>query len=189
MMKPQRVLIALPAALLYASAAYAGTTSPMGTVFTTVEGWLTGDIAKFLGICAIVGLGAMIWLAHEFGHMFMHVFRGMLAIGVVVFAITIFTTAFGGGATISTTDTGSLALASLVDASWRYSPLAALLGLGVLLAFGALIGLARDRRRVLMTAFRLLLATAVTVFGLAAFTTSFAAGGTIAAQTVAGLVR
>src|SRR5208283_3891011 len=89
MMKPQRVLIALSAALLWASSAYAGTTSPMGTVFTTVEGWLTGDIAKFLGICAIVGLGAMIWLAHEFGHMFMHVFRGMLAIGIVVFAITI----------------------------------------------------------------------------------------------------
>jgi hypothetical protein len=121
--------------------------------------------------------------------MFMHVFRGMLAIGVVVFAITIFTTAFGGGATISTTDTGSLALASLVDASWRYSPLAALLGLGVLLAFGALIGLARDRRHALMTALRLLLATAATALALAVFTTSFAAGGTIAAQTVAGLVR
>jgi type IV secretory pathway VirB2 component (pilin) len=95
------VLIGLTVQFLLAGAAYAGTTSPMGTVFTTVEGWLTGDIAKFLGICAIVGLGAMIWLAHEFGHMFMHVFRGMLAVGVVVFAITIFTTAFGAGATIS----------------------------------------------------------------------------------------
>ena len=100
-MKLRGVLIGLTAEFLFASAAYAGTTSPMGTVFTTVEGWLTGDIAKFLGICAIVGLGAMIWLAHEFGHMFMHVFRGMLAVGVVVFAITIFTTAFGAGATIS----------------------------------------------------------------------------------------
>jgi type IV secretory pathway VirB2 component (pilin) len=100
-MKQQRVVIGTVAGLLYPAAAYAGTTSPMGTVFTTVEGWLTGDIAKFLGICAIVGLGAMIWLAHEFGHMFMHVFRGMLAVGVVVFAITIFTTAFGAGATIS----------------------------------------------------------------------------------------
>ncbi len=46
-MKPQRLLIGMPAGLLYAGAAYAGTTSPMGTVFTTVEGWLTGDIAKF----------------------------------------------------------------------------------------------------------------------------------------------
>jgi type IV secretory pathway VirB2 component (pilin) len=100
-MKLRGVLIGLTAEFLFASAAHAGTTSPMGTVFTTVEGWLTGDIAKFLGICAIVGLGAMIWLAHEFGHMFMHVFRGMLAVGVVVFAITIFTTAFGAGATIS----------------------------------------------------------------------------------------
>ena len=43
--------------------------------------------------------------------MFMHVFRGMLAVGVVVFAITIFTTAFGAGATISahTTAWGALA--------------------------------------------------------------------------------
>ncbi len=110
-MKPQRLLIGMPAGLLYAGVAYAGTTSPMGTVFTTVEGWLTGDIAKFLGICAIVGLGAMIWLAHEFGHMFMHVFRGMLAVGVVVFAITIFTTAFGAGATISAHTTAWAALA------------------------------------------------------------------------------
>ena len=54
----------------------------MTGVFTTVEGWLTGDIAEFLGICAIVGLGALIWLAHEYGHMFMYVFRGILAIGV-----------------------------------------------------------------------------------------------------------
>jgi len=99
--KQRGLLIGLTAQFLLAGAAYAGTTSPMGTVFTTVEGWLTGDIAKFLGICAIVGLGAMIWLAHEFGHMFMHVFRGMLAVGVVVFAITIFTTAFGAGATIT----------------------------------------------------------------------------------------
>ena len=76
--------------------------SPMTGVFTTVEGWLTGDIAEFLGICAIVGLGALIWLAHEYGHMFMYVFRGILAIGVIVFAITIYTTAFGGaGATIN----------------------------------------------------------------------------------------
>jgi len=188
MMKPQRLLIAGPVGLLYASSAYAGTTSPMGTVFTTVEGWLTGDIAKFLGICAIVGLGAMIWLAHEFGHMFMHVFRGMLAIGVVVFAITIFTTAFGGGATISPTDTESLALASLVDASWRYSPLAALSGLGVLCALGALIGLAHDRRHALTTALRLVLGTAVTALALATFTMSFAAGGTIDAPQARAVV-
>jgi type IV secretory pathway VirB2 component (pilin) len=114
-MKPQRLLIGAPVGLLYASAAYAGTTSPMGTVFTTVEGWLTGDIAKFLGICAIVGLGAMIWLAHEFGHMFMHVFRGMLAVGVVVFAITIFTTAFGAGATIGSHATAWAALARFLQ--------------------------------------------------------------------------
>jgi type IV secretory pathway VirB2 component (pilin) len=187
MMKPQRVLIALPTGLLYASSAYAGTTSPMGTVFTTVEGWLTGDIAKFLGICAIVGLGAMIWLAHEFGHMFMHVFRGMLAIGVVVFAITIFTTAFGGGATISPTGTGGLVLAGLREAS--HSSVAALLGVGVVLALGALIGLARDRRPALMTALRVVFGITATALALAVFTTSFAAGGTIAAQTVAGLVR
>jgi type IV secretory pathway VirB2 component (pilin) len=108
------VLIGLTAQFLLVGAAYAGTTSPMGTVFTTVEGWLTGDIAKFLGICAIVGLGAMIWLAHEFGHMFMHVFRGMLAVGVVVFAITIFTTAFGAGATIGAHATAWEALARLL---------------------------------------------------------------------------
>src|SRR6202035_4893538 len=38
-----------------------GGASPMAGVFTTVEGWLTGDIAEWLGICAIVGLGALIW--------------------------------------------------------------------------------------------------------------------------------
>ena len=113
-MKQRGLLIGLTAQFLLAGAAYAGTTSPMGTVFTTVEGWLTGDIAKFLGICAIVGLGAMIWLAHEFGHMFMHVFRGMLAVGVVVFAITIFTTAFGAGATISAHVTAWGALSRLL---------------------------------------------------------------------------
>jgi type IV secretory pathway VirB2 component (pilin) len=86
--------------LLGAHAAHAAGASPMAGVFTTVEGWLTGDIAEFLGIVAIVGLGAMIWLAHEYGHLFMYVFRGVLAIAVVVFAITIYTTAFGGGATI-----------------------------------------------------------------------------------------
>ena len=113
-MKLRGMLIGITAQLVFAGAAYAGTTSPMGTVFNTVEGWLTGDIAKFLGICAIVGLGAMIWLAHEFGHMFMHVFRGMLAVGVVVFAITIFTTAFGAGATISTHATAGGELARLL---------------------------------------------------------------------------
>src|SRR5207245_11142175 len=98
-MKAQRVLIGMAAGLLY-PAVVAGTTSPMGTVFTTVEGWLTGDIAEFLGICAIVGLGAMIWLAHEYGHMFMYVFRGIVAVAIVVFAITIYTTVFTAGATI-----------------------------------------------------------------------------------------
>jgi hypothetical protein len=73
----------------------------MAATFTTVEGWLTGDIAEFLGVAAIVGLGALIWLAHEYGHMFMYVFRGILGVAVVVFAITIYTTAFGAGATIS----------------------------------------------------------------------------------------
>jgi hypothetical protein len=65
-----------------------------------VEGCLTGDIAEFLGICAIVGLGAMIWLAHEYGHMLMYVFRGIVAVAMVVFAVTIYTAAFGAGATI-----------------------------------------------------------------------------------------
>ena len=112
-MNLQRWLIGMAAGLLYPAVAYAGTTSPMGTVFTTVEGWLTGDIAKFLGICAIVGLG-VIWLAHEFGHMFMHVFRGMLAVGIVVFAITIFTTAFGAGATIGAHATAWVASAGFL---------------------------------------------------------------------------
>lgn len=113
-MKVQRVVGLMPLGLLYTGAAYAGTTSPMGAVFTTVEGWLTGDIAKFLGICAIAGLGAMIWLAHEFGHMFMHVFRGILAVGVVVFAITIFTTVFGAGATLGAHGACSALLAGLL---------------------------------------------------------------------------
>src|SRR5712691_11642449 len=93
--------ITAPALLLGATAAHAGGASPMAGTFTTVEGWLTGDIAEFLGICAIVGLGAMIWLAHEYGHMFMYIFRGIVAIALVVFALTVYTTAFGGAATIS----------------------------------------------------------------------------------------
>ena len=97
------VTLAAPAMLLLgATAAHAAGASPMAGTFTTVEGWLTGDIAEFLGIAAIVGLGAMIWLAHEFGHVFMTFFRGVVAVAVVVFAITIYTTAFGGGATIGT---------------------------------------------------------------------------------------
>jgi type IV secretory pathway VirB2 component (pilin) len=102
-MKLNRVVtLAAPMLLLGATAAHASGAgvSPMTAVFTTVEGWLTGDIAEFLGICAIVGLGAMIWLAHEYGHMFMYIFRGIVAVAVVVFAITIYTTAFAGGATI-----------------------------------------------------------------------------------------
>jgi type IV secretory pathway VirB2 component (pilin) len=98
-----RVLsLAAPMLLVGASVAHAAGASPMTGVFITVEGWLTGDIAEFLGICAIVGLGAMIWLAHEYGHMFMYIFRGIVAVALVVFAITIYTTAFagGGGATI-----------------------------------------------------------------------------------------
>jgi hypothetical protein len=83
-----------------------------GRSFTTVEGWLTGDIAEWLGICAIVGLGALIWFAHDYGHIFGYVFKGILAIAVVVFAITEYTTAFGGGATIS--GTSILAYAALL---------------------------------------------------------------------------
>jgi type IV secretory pathway VirB2 component (pilin) len=82
--------IAAPALLVTGAAHAAGAgASPMTAVFTTVEGWLTGDIAEFLGVCAIVGLGALIWLAHEYGHMFIYVFRGILAVAVVVFAVTI----------------------------------------------------------------------------------------------------
>jgi type IV secretory pathway VirB2 component (pilin) len=101
-MRVKRLLTLTAPALLIAGAAHAAGAgaSPMTGVFTTVEGWLTGDIAEFLGICAIVGLGAMIWLAHEYGHMFMYVFRGILAVAIVVFALTIYTTAFGAGATI-----------------------------------------------------------------------------------------
>jgi type IV secretory pathway VirB2 component (pilin) len=102
-MKFKQVLVITAPALLVAGVAHAAGAgaSPMTAVFTTVEGWLTGDIAEFLGICAIVGLGAMIWLAHEFSHMFTHIFRAIVAIAVVVFAITIYTTAFAGGATIT----------------------------------------------------------------------------------------
>jgi len=160
----------------------------MGTVFTTVEGWLTGDIAKFLGICAIVGLGAMIWLAHEFGHMFMHVFRGMLAIGVVVFAITIFTTAFGGGATIASTDTRGLSLAGLLDASWRYSPLAQLLGLSALIGLSLTIWMASERRHLALTALRTFLAGAVVALAFTTFTARFAVGGTTDAPQAARAV-
>lgn len=101
-MKPHKVfgLAALLLVLGAPAAHAAGGASPMAGTFTTVEGWLTGDIAEFLGICAIVGLGAMIWLAHEYGHMFMYVFRGVIGVAVVVFAITIYTSAFGAGASI-----------------------------------------------------------------------------------------
>ena len=93
-------LVALMAGVAHAAGAGA---SPMAAVFTTVEGWLTGDIAEWLGICAIVGLGALIWFAHDYGHIFGYVFKGFLAVAVVVFAITEYTTAFAGGATIGTT--------------------------------------------------------------------------------------
>jgi hypothetical protein len=68
--------------------------------FTVVEGWLTRSIAEFAGVCAIVALGILIWLAHEYGHAFMQVFRAIVAIAFIVFAITIYTTAFGAGAAI-----------------------------------------------------------------------------------------
>jgi type IV secretory pathway VirB2 component (pilin) len=109
-----RRVVQLAAALvpLMAGVAHAGGggASPMAAVFTTVEGWLTGDIAEWLGICAIVGLGALIWFAHDYGHIFGYVFKGILAVAVVVFAITEYTTAFGGGATIA--GTSLLAFAS-----------------------------------------------------------------------------
>jgi type IV secretory pathway VirB2 component (pilin) len=92
-------LVALMAGVAHAAGAGA---SPMAAVFTTVEGWLTGDIAEWLGICAIVGLGALIWFAHDYGHIFGYIFKGFLAVAVVVFAITEYTTAFAGGATIGT---------------------------------------------------------------------------------------
>jgi type IV secretory pathway VirB2 component (pilin) len=99
-MKLTRILILAAPLVLCAATVFAAGASPMAGTFTTVEGWLTGDIAEWLGIAAIVGLGAMVWLAHEFSHMFMHLFRLVVAVGVVVFAIGIYTTAFGGGATI-----------------------------------------------------------------------------------------
>jgi type IV secretory pathway VirB2 component (pilin) len=105
-MKANRILqIAAPMVPLMAGVAHAagGGASPMAGVFTTVESWLTGDIAEWLGICAIVGLGALIWFAHDYGHIFGYVFKGILAIAVVVFAITEYTTAFGGGASIGGT--------------------------------------------------------------------------------------
>ena len=69
-------LVALMAGVAHAAGAGA---SPMAAVFTTVEGWLTGDIAEWLGICAIVGLGALIWFAHDYGHIFGYIFKGFLA--------------------------------------------------------------------------------------------------------------
>jgi type IV secretory pathway VirB2 component (pilin) len=103
MVKASRILqLAAPLVPLLAGVAHAagGGASPMAGVFATVEGWLTGDIAEWLGICAIVGLGALIWFAHDYGHIFGYTFKGILGIAVVVFAITEYTTAFGGGATI-----------------------------------------------------------------------------------------
>jgi type IV secretory pathway VirB2 component (pilin) len=109
-MKAKRVL-QLTAALvpMMASIAHAaGTDSPMAGVFTTVEGWLTGDIAEWLGICAIVGLGALIWFAHDYGHIFGYMFKGILGVAVVVFAIVEYTTAFAGGATLGASSLGSI---------------------------------------------------------------------------------
>jgi type IV secretory pathway VirB2 component (pilin) len=105
-MKTSKVVqLAAPLVPLMAGVAHAAGAgaSPMAAVFTTVEGWLTGDIAEWLGICAIVGLGALIWFAHDYGHIFGYVFKGFLAVAVVVFAITEYTTAFAGGATIGST--------------------------------------------------------------------------------------
>jgi type IV secretory pathway VirB2 component (pilin) len=105
-MKTSKVVqLAAPLVPLMAGVAHAAGAgaSPMAAVFTTVEGWLTGDIAEWLGICAIVGLGALIWFAHDYGHIFGYVFKGFLAVAVVVFAITEYTTAFAGGATIGAT--------------------------------------------------------------------------------------
>lgn len=103
-------LIPLMAGIAYAGGG--GGTSPMAAVFTTVEGWLTGDISEFLGVAAIVGLGALIWFAHDYGHIFGYVFKGILGVAVAVFAITEYTTAFGGGATIG--GTAILAYASIL---------------------------------------------------------------------------
>jgi type IV secretory pathway VirB2 component (pilin) len=102
-MKNYKALFLAVPLLLAAGTAHAGGlggASPMAGVFTTVEGWLTGDIAEFLGIAAIVGLGALIWFAHDYGHIFGFFFKAVLAVAIAVFATTIFTTAFGAGATI-----------------------------------------------------------------------------------------
>lgn len=101
-MKVKGILTSTAATLLYAAttAHAAGGGFAGAGAFTTVEGWLTGSIAEFAGVCAIVALGILIWLAHEYGHAFMQVFRAIVAIAFIVFAITIYTTAFGAGATI-----------------------------------------------------------------------------------------
>ena len=80
---------------------FAGGGYPGAGSFTTVEGWITGNIAQFFGICLLAGLCFLIWLAHEYGGVFSHMFRGILALSVIVFAVSIFTAAFGGGATIA----------------------------------------------------------------------------------------
>src|ERR1700758_2976989 len=82
-----------------AHAAGAGGASPIAGALTTVEGWITGDWAEFIGVAAIAATGGMIWLAHEFGALFYQAVKAILGVGIVVFAITMYTTGFGGGAT------------------------------------------------------------------------------------------
>jgi len=100
-------LIALGFVLVAGTAHAAGGGFAGAGAFATVEGWLTGSIAEFAGVCAIVALGILIWLAHEYGHAFMQVFRAIVAIAFIVFALTIYTTAFGAGATIGVHHTSS----------------------------------------------------------------------------------
>lgn len=101
-------LTALGSSLSAGTAHAAGGGFAGAGAFSTVEGWLTGSIAEFAGVCAIVALGILIWLAHEYGHAFMQVFRAIVAIAFIVFALTIYTTAFGAGATIGVHDTTSI---------------------------------------------------------------------------------
>jgi|ERR1700758_3684815 hypothetical protein len=101
-MKLRTLVAAAPALLMTVGTAYAvGGNFPGSSAFTMWEGWLTGSIAQWFGICLLVGLGGLIWLAHELGLSFATIFRGILALAVVVFAIGEYTDSFGAGTTIT----------------------------------------------------------------------------------------
>lgn len=95
-----KITLNASALVLAPAAAFAGGGFPGAGSFTTWEGWLTGNIAQWWGICLLAGLCGLIWLAHEMGATFAFIFRGILACAILVFALGIYTATFGGGATV-----------------------------------------------------------------------------------------